>query len=190
MKYYEQALKQIHHIHDYASPSVREITQLTRYDMTNATKAIMFLHIQILILIYFNDIKTAPDKAFSKDIDLIRETIAEHQDYLKNSKNFSDKIIAEIYVKYIKKGNFNIPYLNKTIKDNEFIDLFDRMHKSIYKCQTIMREMIDKDDMEKEVNELEDISETEKTAILHKYKRGRYANPRKIIKLNNTELSR
>lgn len=194
MKYYEQALRKINRP---GRPSKSQPMQLSIYDLTNASKAILFFHIQILMLIYFNDVKVSPDKAFSKDIDLIRETIAEYQDYLENSKNFSDKVIMEIYFKYLKKRNFSIPYLNKTIKDNEFIDLFERMHKSIYKCQTIMKELVDKDDMDKEINELEDFSEEEKKTIMNKYKnkRGRYATSihtkaKNLLSLNEADLSR
>ena len=81
MKYYEQALRKMNRP---GRPSKDQLSQLSIYDITNASQAILFFHIQILMLIYFNDVKTSPDKSFSKDIDLIRETIAEYQDYLKN----------------------------------------------------------------------------------------------------------
>ena len=55
-----------------------------------------------------------------------------------------------------------------------------------------MKEFVNKDDMDREINELEDFSEEEKKTILNKYKnkKGRYAPSKKSLLLSKADLSR
>ena len=153
MKYYEYIQKLLNKKKREAKPYLH----LTKNDVMVSIKAILFFKIQKLMLIYYNNVKTTPDKAFSTDIDTIRKLIAEYYDFINRKNELPNNILLDIYYNYILKDKYDIPHLNKNISDNKFIDLYDYINNSLFTYKSTIRKIQSEYEyLQDEINEAAD----------------------------------
>lgn len=110
---------------------IKPMRHLEKKHIITLIKSIFVNEITESMLLYFNNMRTNSSIAINVDLKYTRHLISQFYDFSKNENNFAYKELCNIY-SYLKKENFDIPYLQKEISEDKFIEIFDYINNNFY----------------------------------------------------------